>query len=115
MELDITEFHAPSPIRFELIRLMDNFTGSEQFTTVETAEHTTMTGTVEVNADGLSGAVLLRFLRMVVGTLYFSLMCLALAPKHLVDFSFKYPIQKKCPPIVQFLPVWIVGTFLFYQ
>ncbi|MCG7333747.1 SRPBCC family protein [Sporosarcina sp. ACRSM] len=66
MELDITEFHAPSTIRFELKGLTDNFTGSGQFTAEESAEHTTMTGTVEVNAGGLSGAVLAPVLKMVL-------------------------------------------------
>ena len=66
MELDITEFHAPSTIRFELKGLTDNFTGSGQFTAEETAGQTTMTGTVEVNAGGLSGAVLSPVLKMVL-------------------------------------------------
>ncbi len=66
MELDITEFHAPSTIRFELKGLTENFTGSGQFTAEETAGQTTMTGTVEVNAGGLSGAVLSPVLKMVL-------------------------------------------------
>jgi len=66
MELDITEFHAPSTIRFEIKGLTDNFTGSGQFTAEETAGQTTMTGTIEVNAGGLSGAVLSPVLKMVL-------------------------------------------------
>ncbi|WP_253724368.1 CoxG family protein [Sporosarcina sp. HYO08] len=66
MELDITEFQAPSTIRFEIKGLTDNFTGSGTFTAEEKAEHTTMTGTIEVNAGGLSGAVLSPVLKMVL-------------------------------------------------
>ncbi|MFJ7935606.1 SRPBCC family protein [Sporosarcina sp. NPDC096371] len=66
MELNITEFQEPSVIRFELKGLTDNFTGSGQFTAEETAGQTTMTGTVEVNAGGLTGAVLTPVIKMVL-------------------------------------------------
>ncbi|WP_153733626.1 SRPBCC family protein [Sporosarcina obsidiansis] len=66
MELIITEFHEPSMIRFELKGITDNFTGSGEFTAEETAGDTTMTGTVEVNAGGLTGAVLSPVIKMVL-------------------------------------------------
>ncbi|GKV56992.1 hypothetical protein NCCP2222_29390 [Sporosarcina sp. NCCP-2222] len=66
MELTITEFHEPSMIRFELNGITDNFTGSGEFTAEETAGETTMTGTVEVNAGGLTGAVLSPVIKMVL-------------------------------------------------
>ncbi|WP_342514681.1 SRPBCC family protein [Sporosarcina sp. FSL K6-1522] len=66
MELNITEFDEPSIIRFELKGLTDNFTGSGRFTAEETAGETTMTGTIEVNAGGLTGAVLSPVIKMVL-------------------------------------------------
>ena len=66
MELNITEFHGPSIIRFEIKGLTDNFTGSGKFAAEETAGQTTMTGTIEVNAGGLTGAVLTPVLKMVL-------------------------------------------------
>ena len=66
MELNITEFNEPSIIRFELKGLTDNFTGSGKFTAEETAGQTTMTGTIEVNAGGLTGAVLTPVIKMVL-------------------------------------------------
>lgn len=66
MELNITEFDEPSIIRFELKGLTDNFTGSGKFTAEETAGETTMTGTIEVNAGGLTGAVLTPVIKMVL-------------------------------------------------
>lgn len=66
MELSITEFHEPSIIRFELKGLTDNFTGSGKFTAEETAGQTTMTGTIEVNAGGLTGALLTPVIKMVL-------------------------------------------------
>ena len=66
MELNITEFDEPSIIRFELKGLTDNFTGSGRFTAEETAGETTMTGTIEVNAGGLTGAVLTPVIKMVL-------------------------------------------------
>lgn len=66
MELNITEFDEPSNIRFELKGLTDNFTGSGKFTAEETAGETTMTGTIEVDAGGLTGAVLTPVIKMVL-------------------------------------------------
>ena len=66
MELDITEFDEPSNIRFELKGLTENFTGSGKFTAEETAGETTMTGIIEVNAGGLTGAVLTPVIKMVL-------------------------------------------------
>ena len=66
MELNVTELHEPSMIRFELKGLTDNFTGSGKFTAEETAGQTTMTGTIEVNAGGLTGAVLSPVIKMVL-------------------------------------------------
>lgn len=66
MELNVTEFHEPSTIRFELEGLTDNFTGSGKFTAEETAGQTTMTGTIEVNAGGLTGAVFTPVIKMVL-------------------------------------------------
>lgn len=66
MELNITEFQEPSIIRFEIEGLTDKFTGSGKFTAEETAGQTEMTGTIEVNAGGLSGAVLSPVIKMVL-------------------------------------------------
>ncbi|MFD1205242.1 CoxG family protein [Sporosarcina contaminans] len=66
MELNITEFHEPSMIRFELNGITDNFTGSGEFTAEETDGKTTMLGTLEVNAGGLAGAVLSPVIKMVL-------------------------------------------------
>ena len=66
MELNVTEFDEPSIIRFELKGLTDNFTGSGRFTAEETAGETTMTGTIEVNAGGLTGAMLTPVIKMVL-------------------------------------------------
>lgn len=66
MELNVTEFDEPSIIRFEIKGLTDNFTGSGRFTAEETAGQTTMTGTIEVNAGGLSGAMLSPVIKMVL-------------------------------------------------
>lgn len=66
MELNIIEFQEPSIIRFEIEGLTDKFTGSGKFTAEETAGKTDMTGTIEVNAGGLSGAVLTPVIKMVL-------------------------------------------------
>lgn len=66
MELSIIEFNEPSNIKFELKGLTDNFTGSGKFTAEEDAGKTTMTGILEVNAGGLSGAVLTPVIKMVL-------------------------------------------------
>ncbi|WP_225986002.1 SRPBCC family protein [Psychrobacillus glaciei] len=66
MELNVTEFHEPSTIRFALKGLTDNFTGSGKFTAEEMAGQTAMTGTIEVNTGGLTGAVLTPVVKMVL-------------------------------------------------
>lgn len=66
MELNITEFQEPSIIRFEIEGLTDKFTGSGKFTAEESGGKTDMTGTIEVNAGGLSGAVLSPVIKMVL-------------------------------------------------
>lgn len=66
MELEIVEFNAPNNIKFTLKGLTDNFTGSGQFQAEEIAAGTKMTGTVEVNAGGISGAVLTPMIKMVL-------------------------------------------------
>ncbi|WP_042474499.1 CoxG family protein [Bacillus ndiopicus] len=66
MELNIIEFNEPSSIKFELKGLTDNFTGSGKFTAEGSADQTTMTGILEVNAGGLSGAVLTPVIKMVL-------------------------------------------------
>lgn len=66
MELEIVEFNEPNNIKFTLKGLTDNFTGSGQFQAEEIAEGTKMTGTVEVNAGGISGAVLTPMIKMVL-------------------------------------------------
>ena len=66
MELNVTEFHEPSTIRFDLKGLTDNFTGRGKFTADEMAGQTTMSGTIEVNAGGLTGAVLTPVIKMVL-------------------------------------------------
>lgn len=66
MELNITEFQAPSIIRFEIEGLTDKFTGSGKFTAEANETQTDMTGTIEVNAGGLSGAVLSPVIKMVL-------------------------------------------------
>lgn len=66
MELNIVEFNEPSNIKFELKGLTDNFAGSGRFTAEEMAGKTTITGIVEVNAGGLSGAVLTPMIKLVL-------------------------------------------------
>ena len=66
MELNIVEFNGPNNIKFTLKGLTDNFTGSGQFQAEEMANGTEMTGTVEVNAGGISGAVLTPMIKMVL-------------------------------------------------
>ena len=66
MELDVTDFDEPSNIRFALKGLTENFTGSGKFTAEETAGETTMTGVIEVNAGGITGAVLNPVIKMVL-------------------------------------------------
>ncbi|MGM9949354.1 MAG: CoxG family protein [Lysinibacillus sp.] len=66
MELNIIEFNGPNNIKFALVGLTDNFTGSGQFQAEEMADGTKMIGTVEVNAGGISGAVLTPMIKMVL-------------------------------------------------
>ncbi|MDN4495633.1 CoxG family protein [Ureibacillus aquaedulcis] len=65
-QVDITEWNEPSNIKFELKGLSDNFTGSGNFTAQEVKAKTTMTCTVEVNAGGLSGAMLTPIIKWAV-------------------------------------------------
>lgn len=65
-QVDITEWNEPSNIKFEIKGLSDNFTGSGKFTAEEVDAKTTMTCTVEVNAGGLSGAVLTPIIKWAV-------------------------------------------------
>lgn len=66
MEIKIVEFNEPSNIKFELKGLSDNFSGSGEFKAEEKDGGTVMTGTVEVNAGGLSGAVLTPAIKMLL-------------------------------------------------
>lgn len=66
MELNIIEFEEPSIIRFEIEGLTDKFSGSGKFTAEENIDQTEMTGTIEMNAGGLSGAVLSPVIKMVL-------------------------------------------------
>lgn len=65
-QVDITEWNEPSNIKFEIKGLSDNFTGSGKFTAEEVNSKTTMTCTVEVQAGGLSGAVLTPVIKWAV-------------------------------------------------
>ncbi len=66
MELEIIEFNEPNNIKFTLTGLTENFKGSGQFQAEEVAGGTNMTGTVEVTAGGISGAVLNPMIKMVL-------------------------------------------------
>lgn len=66
VQVDITEWNEPSNIMFKLKGLSDNFTGSGHFTAEEGNGKTTMTCTVNVNAGGLSGAVLTPIIKWAV-------------------------------------------------
>ena len=65
-QVDITEWNEPSMIKFEIKGLSDKFTGSGLFSAEEVNGKTTMTGKVEVNAGGLSGAVLSPIIKWAV-------------------------------------------------
>src|SRR5690606_23599152 len=65
-QVDITEWNEPSNIKFEIKGLSDNFTGSGHFTAEDLNGKTSMTGTVEVNAGGLSNAVLTPIIKWAV-------------------------------------------------
>lgn len=58
IEIKIVEFNEPSNIKFEIKGLSDNFTGGGEFKAEPKDGGTFMTGVVEINAGGLSGAVL---------------------------------------------------------
>ena len=58
MEIKIVEMNEPTNIKFEIKGLTDNFKGSGEFIAEPKGDGTYMTGTVEVTAGGLSGAVL---------------------------------------------------------
>ncbi|WP_062106526.1 CoxG family protein [Bacillus niameyensis] len=65
-QVDITEWIEPSNIKFEIKGLSDNFTGSGHFTTEGVNGKTTMTCAVEVQAGGLSGALLTPLIKWAV-------------------------------------------------
>lgn len=65
-QVDITEWKEPSTIKFEIKGLSDKFTGSGHFSAEDVNGKTTMTGNVEVNAGGLSGAVLTPIIKWAV-------------------------------------------------
>ena len=58
LEIKIVEMNEPNNIKFEIKGLSDNFKGAGEFVAVEKDGGTNMTATLEVNAGGLSGAVL---------------------------------------------------------
>ena len=58
MEIKIVEMNEPTNIKFEIKGLTDNFKGGGEFIAEPKDGGTYMTGTVEVTAGGLSGAVL---------------------------------------------------------
>lgn len=65
-QVEITEWNEPSNIKFEIKGLSDNFTGSGQFTAEDMNGKTNMTCKVEVQAGGLSGAVLTPVIKWAV-------------------------------------------------
>ncbi|MDQ6594949.1 CoxG family protein [Bacillus salipaludis] len=65
-QVDITEWNEPSNIKFEIKGLSDKFTGSGHFTADDVNGKTTMTCTVNVQAGGLSGAVLSPIIKWAV-------------------------------------------------
>ncbi|HWL23589.1 MAG TPA: SRPBCC family protein [Ureibacillus sp.] len=65
-QVNITEWNEPSNIKFELTGISDKFTGSGHFTAEEVNGKTIMTCTVEVNAGGISGAVLTPIIKWAV-------------------------------------------------
>lgn len=66
LEIKIVEFNEPSNIKFEIKGLSDNFTGSGEFKAEPKDGGTLMTGTVDVSAGGLSGAVLTPAIKMLL-------------------------------------------------
>ena len=57
LEIKIVEMNAPTNIKFDIKGLSDNFSGGGEFKAEAKDGGTLMTGTVEVSAGGLSGAV----------------------------------------------------------
>ncbi|WP_274307784.1 CoxG family protein [Solibacillus daqui] len=66
LEIKIVEMNEPSSIKFEIKGLSDNFSGGGEFKAEPKDGGTYMTGTVEVNAGGLSGAVLTPAIKVVL-------------------------------------------------
>ena len=58
LEIKIVEMNEPTNIKFEIKGLSDNFSGGGEFKAEPKDGGTYMTSTVEVNAGGLSGAIL---------------------------------------------------------
>lgn len=58
LEIKIVELNEPTNIKFEIKGLSDNFSGGGEFKAEAKDGGTYMTGTVEINAGGLSGAIL---------------------------------------------------------
>ena len=58
LEIKIVEMNEPTNIKFQIKGLSDNFSGGGEFRAEAKDGGTLMTGTVEVAAGGLSGAVL---------------------------------------------------------
>lgn len=58
LEIKIVEMNEPTNIKFQIKGLSDNFSGGGEFKAEAKDGSTLMTGTVEVVAGGLSGAVL---------------------------------------------------------
>lgn len=66
LEIKIVEFNEPSTIKFEIKGLSDNFSGGGEFKAEPKDGGTLMTGTVDVAAGGLSGAVLTPAIKMLL-------------------------------------------------
>lgn len=58
LEIKIVEMNEPTNIKFQIKGLSDNFSGGGEFRAEAKDGGTLMTGTVEIAAGGLSGAVL---------------------------------------------------------
>lgn len=66
LEIKIVEMNEPSSIKFDIKGLSDNFSGGGEFKAEPKDGGTYMTGTVEVNAGGLSGAVLTPAIKVIL-------------------------------------------------
>ncbi len=66
MEITIVEMLEPSDIRFEIMGLTDNFSGSGHFHAETVGNSTSMTLTVDVSAGGLTGAVLTPMIKLIL-------------------------------------------------